>query len=73
MELCPRTPVVKKKKIGQREKLATTIDIVLFNKLNELYAQGYSISHMVDSALWHFFEKPALSFQDAATETTEKT
>lgn len=61
--------MVKKKKQGQREKLATTVDIVLFNRLNELYAKGYSISHIVDSALWQFFDRPELSFQK--TDKTE--
>ena len=63
-QLCPRPPVVKKKKQGQREKLATTVDKVLHDKIMELYEQGYSVSHIVDSALWQFFGKPTLSFEE---------
>lgn len=63
MELCPRPPIQKKIKIGRRNKLTTTIDGELHDRLMKLYDQGYSLSHIVDSALWQLFDKPPLSFQ----------
>lgn len=63
MELCPRPSIIGKKKSGQREKLATTCDKALFDLLMAKYEEGYSISHIVDSALWQFFDRPELSFQ----------
>lgn len=62
-KMAPRAPIVKKHKLGRREKLAITLDGVLFDKLQEMYQDGVSISHVVDSALWHFFDKPKLSFE----------
>ena len=63
MELCPRPPIQKKAKQGRRAKLTVTIDGELHDRLMKLYDQGYSISHIVDSALWQLFDKPPLSFQ----------
>ena len=68
MELCPRAPIEKKAKRGRRAKLTTTIDGELHDRLMKLYEHGYSLSHIVDSALWHLFEKPKLSFELDATK-----
>ncbi len=58
-KLCPRT----KGKGAPRAKLAITMDPVLYEKLQVLFEQGYTISHVIDSALWHFLGKPKLSFE----------
>jgi len=60
MEKCPR-PTTKQK--ANRVKMAITLDETLYNKLQELYQEGYSISHMIDSALWVYMDKPKLSFE----------
>lgn len=62
-QMAPRAPITKRQKTGRREKLAVTIDAVLFNLVMEKYQDGVSLSHVVDSALWHFFGQPKLSFQ----------
>jgi hypothetical protein len=43
--------------------MAITMDPVLNQRLQDLYNEGFSISHMIDSALWIFFDKPKLSFE----------
>lgn len=63
LKMAPRAPIVKKHKVGRREKLVITVDGVLYDRLQEMYQDGVSISHVVDSALWHFFGQPKLSFQ----------
>ena len=63
LKMAPRAPIVKKHKLGRREKLVITVDGVLHDRLQEMYQDGVSISHVVDSALWHFFGQPKLSFQ----------
>lgn len=63
LKMAPRAPILKKHKQGRREKLAVTIDGNLYDLLMAKYQDGVSLSHVVDSALWHFFDKPLLSFQ----------
>ena len=63
LKMAPRAPIVKKHKVGRREKLVITVDGVLHDRLQKMYQDGVSISHVVDSALWHFFGQPKLSFQ----------
>jgi hypothetical protein len=60
MEKCPR-PI--KGQQARRVKAAITLDGVLYDKLQEVYQEGYSISHIIDSALWLYFDKPTLSFE----------
>ena len=62
-KMAPRAPILKKHKTGRREKLAVTIDGNLYDLLMAKYQDGVSLSHVVDSALWHFFDKPKLSFE----------
>lgn len=71
MELCPRAPIEKKAKRGRRSKLTTTIDGELHDRLMELYKAGYSLSHIVDSALWNLFDRPKLSFELDKPEVSE--
>ena len=63
LKMAPRAPIVKKHKLGRREKLVITVDGVLHDRLQEMYQDGVSISHVVDSALWHFLGQPKRSFQ----------
>ena len=65
LKLCPRSQKTK----SQRTKTALTIDKVLWDKLQEYYEAGYSISHMVDSGLWLLFDKPKLSFEEDKPES----
>lgn len=58
-KLCPRSLT----KAGKRVKLAITLDEEIYKKLQEAYGEGYTMSHIIDSALWGFFDKPQLSFQ----------
>jgi hypothetical protein len=67
-KLCPRA----KGKEGKRIKLAITLDEVNYNKLQELYQEGYSISHLIDSALWSFFDKHKLSFEKESPTLFDK-
>ncbi|MFA6222546.1 MAG: hypothetical protein WC647_09540 [Desulfomonilaceae bacterium] len=59
----PRPRIFHKKKEGCREKLATTIDSVLFELIKQRQQAGQQLSHILDSALWNYFGRPKLSFQ----------
>jgi hypothetical protein len=59
----PRPRIFHKKKEGRREKLATTIDANLFELVKQRQQSGQQLSHILDSALWHYFGRPKLSFQ----------
>ena len=59
----PRPRIFHKKKEGRREKLATTIDSVLFQLIKQRQQMGQQLSHILDSSLWHYFNRPKLSFQ----------
>jgi hypothetical protein len=67
-KLCPR-PLEKG---GKRVKLAITLDEEIYKRLQEAYTDGYQISHIIDSSLWAFFEKPPLSFQLEKTKRRAK-
>jgi hypothetical protein len=60
----PRPRIFHKKKEGQREKLSTTIDSVLFELIKQRQQSGQQLSHVLDSALWHYFGRPKLSFEN---------
>ncbi len=62
LEVCPRQPAGKSK-IGKRVKMAITMDEELHVRLQALYQQGHSISHLIDSAVWLYLGKPKLSFE----------
>lgn len=64
MEDAPRPRILHKKKEGKREKLATTVDSELFELVKARQQQGQQLSHILDSALWNYFGRPKLSFQD---------
>ena len=68
LELAPRPPVVHKKKVGRRYKLASTIDGVLYDRIRELEAEGYQLSHLLDSAFRVLFDRPKLSFESETQE-----
>lgn len=71
LELAPRPPLDKK--VGIRVKKNVTIDASLWQKLEEAHQAGYSVSHLIDSGLWHLFDKPPLSFQEGKNETNHIT
>ena len=52
-----------KSKKGSRTKMAITLDTALYDELQALYQKGYSISHILDSAVWLYLGKPPLSFE----------
>ena len=64
LEDAPRPRVFHKKKEGKREKLATTIDSTLFELVKARQQQGQQLSHILDSALWNYFGKPKMSFEE---------
>ncbi len=62
LEVCPRQPAGKTK-AGKRIKMAITMDSELYERLQGLYQQGHSISHLIDSAVWIYLGRPKLSFE----------
>ena len=68
MEDAPRPRIFHKKKEGKREKLATTIDSVLFELVKDRQQQGQQLSHILDSALWNYFGRPKMSFEEESEE-----
>ena len=64
----PRPRIFHKKKEGKREKLATTVDSVLFELIKERQQQGQQLSHVLDSALWNYFGRPKMSFEEDTEE-----
>ncbi len=59
----PRPRIFHKKKEGKREKLATTVDSVLFELIKQRQQAGQQLSHILDSSLWNYFGRPKLSFE----------
>jgi len=72
LELAPRPPIVHKKKVGRRYKLASTIDGALYDRIRELEAQGYQLGHLIDSAFRVLFDRPKLSFESETSDETKK-
>ena len=68
MEDAPRPRIFHKKKDGQREKLATTIDSALFELVKARQQQGQQLSHILDSALWNYFGRPKMSFEEESKD-----
>ena len=64
LEDAPRPRIFHKKKEGKREKLATTIDAALFELVKLRQQQGQQLSHILDSALWNYFGRPKMSFEE---------
>lgn len=69
VEDAPRPRIFHKKKEGKREKLATTIDSELFELVKARQQQGQQLSHILDSALWNYFGKPLLSFEQESEDS----
>ena len=69
MEDAPRPRIFHKKKDGKREKIATTIDSELFELVKARQQQGQQLSHILDSALWNYFGKPLLSFEQESEDS----
>ena len=68
MEDAPRPRIFHKKKEGKREKLATTIDSALFELVKARQQQGQQLSHILDSALWNYFGRPKMSFEEESKD-----
>ena len=64
----PRPKIFHKKKEGKREKLSTTVDIVLFELIKQRQQTGQQLSHILDSSLWNYFSRPKLSFEPVDKE-----
>jgi hypothetical protein len=52
--------------------MAITLDENLYDALQEKYQEGYSISHIIDSALWVHLGRPKLSFEVEAPKKERK-
>ena len=48
--------------------MAITLDQAIYDALQTKYQEGYSVSHLIDSALWEVFGHPKLSFEDEVTK-----
>jgi hypothetical protein len=69
----PSCPRPTKEQKANRVKMAITLDENLYDALQEKYQEGYSISHIIDSALWVHLGRPKLSFEvEAIKEKKEK-
>jgi predicted CopG family antitoxin len=66
---CPRPTKDQKAK---RVKMAITVDESLYNMLQELYQEGYSVSHVIDSAIWVHLGRPKLSFEVSPSSKSKK-
>ncbi len=57
----------------ERVKLGVTVDKALFDLLEAKRAElgDVSLSRAVDTILWHYFDRPALSFQGKAESDPE--
>ncbi len=63
--LPPGAPKRGKKKVGERCKIASTIDQALMRRIEaEMQERGVTLSTMLDTAFWHYFSKPSLSFEE---------
>ena len=69
MEDAPRPRIFHKKKEGKREKIATTIDSELFELVKARQQQGQQLSHILDSALWNYFDRPKMSFEEESNDS----
>ncbi len=62
--LPPTAPIIGIKKAGQRVKIAGTIDKALMDLIQkEAHRRGVALSTILDTMAWHYYGKPALSFQ----------
>jgi hypothetical protein len=54
----------RKKGPARRPKIAGTVDPELIHRFEEWRKErGLTLSHGLDTVLWHFFDKPKLSFE----------
>jgi hypothetical protein len=63
--LPPTPPMVGKGYVGERVKIAGTIDRALMDRINaEIKKRGIRLARLLDTMAWHYFDRPPLSFQD---------
>ena len=72
-ELCPASPKEGKRYLAARDKVSVTIDSSLLELLEETAASlDVPVSRIVETAVWQFYHKPALSFEKESNDATEK-
>jgi hypothetical protein len=72
-ELCPSSPKAGKRFIADRDKVSVTIDAALLELLEDSAANlDVPLSRIVETAVWQFYRRPALSFQKESDDDTEK-
>jgi hypothetical protein len=72
-ELAPASPKEGKKFIAERDKVTIMIDSALLELIEETATSlAVPISRVVETAVWQFYHRPALSFQKESNDDTEK-
>ncbi len=72
-ELVPASPKEGKRFIAERDKLSVTIDSTLLELIEETAANlDVPLSRIVETAVWQFYDRPALSFQKESTNDSQE-
>jgi hypothetical protein len=72
-ELSPPSPKIGKRFVADRDKLSVTIDAALLELVEEPAASlDVPVSRIVETAVWQFYHRPALSFQKESDDDTEE-
>jgi hypothetical protein len=72
-ELVPPSPKEGKRYVAERDKVSITIDSALLELVEETAANlDVPVSRVVETAVWQFYQRPALSFQKESEDVTEK-
>jgi hypothetical protein len=72
-ELAPASPKEGKRFVAERDKVSITIDSALLELVEETAANlDVPVSRVVETAVWQFYQRPALSFQKESEDVTEK-
>jgi hypothetical protein len=72
-ELVPASPKEGKRFVAERDKVSIMIDSALLELIEETATSLHvPISRVVETAVWQFYHRPALSFQKESNDDTEK-
>lgn len=72
-ELVPASPKEGKRFLADRDKLSVTIDSALLELVEETAENlAVPVSRVVETAVWQFYHRPALSFQKESDDGTEE-
>ena len=72
-ELAPTSPKEGKRFVADRDKVSITIDSALLELVEETATSlDVPVSRIVETAVWQFYHRPALSFQKESEDVTEK-